>query len=423
MDKKTECEKSLTNKFKVGILGNDPCPPVGKGTYKVANVCKKIPYVYYTKTSRVSKAEFKEAINDLYLPLSFPKHIQKYYMIPKCKVSGIPKKTDVETAVVDKLTPMIDAMRELGGKNVINMYLEFITRYLSDISIVNPNDLWQIISTDFKVDNMMISGKKIYITDFTPARANQDGTFDIITTPIFVLGNDFPGYDFLFKYSAYEISNIAYEICFLCILTSLYFMSQATIGLNKGYDNRKTEDYAFNALEKLAQSMKNKTLSTRIELMYNVLEKENIMGLKVWLKLNPFTKRKPAPKPKPVPKPKTPKPTSSDSPCHVFLKAMKSSSPTVINPVTGRKINKRDKDGNPTALIKKLVKECGGEEKVRKSKSNRPDSPCHVFLNAMKSSSPTVINPVTRRKINKRERNGNPTALIKKLVKECGGSI
>lgn len=140
---------------------------------------------------------------------------------------NIPKKMDMETAVVSKLTPVIDAMRELGAETVINMYLNFITNYLSDISKINPSDLWQVISTDFKIDNII--AMKFYITDFTPARDTGNGTFYVIRTPVFVLGANIPDFRYNGIYTTYQISKITYEIFFLCMLTSLYFMTRMKV--------------------------------------------------------------------------------------------------------------------------------------------------------------------------------------------------
>lgn len=410
MSKKKMCEKSLIDKFKLRG-SNDPCPPRGKGTFKVANVCDASPNVYYTKTSGVSKTEFKEAIDDLYLPLTFPKQIQKYYMIPKCRISGVPKKTEMETAVVNKLTPVIDAMRILGWKNVIKLYLKFIKSYLSDISLLNPNDIWQVISTDFKVDNIMIdvSEERFYITDFTPSRANENGSFDLIMTPIFILGDDILEYDYTKKYSPYDISKLAYDICFLCILTSLFFMVNAGHAISLDYSNKDVENYAFGRFEDLIYSLPRKnTLTIRIQTMFDALDK-SVLKLKEWNMLNPFVNKK---------SPKSVSQKSSGIPCHVFLKAMKSSSPTVINPLTGKKIKKKDQGGNPTTLVKKIMSGCQ-EKKPRAFKHKGSRSPCHVFLKAMKSSSPTVINPLTGKKINKKDQRGNPTALVRKIIKSC----
>lgn len=59
------------------------------------------------------------------------------------------------------------------------------------------------------------------------------------------------------------------------------------------------------------------------------------------------------------------------------------------------------------------------EEKDKRSDPEESDSPCHVFLSEMKTSSPTVFNPLTGKKINKKDKNGKPTALIKKIIKYC----
>ena len=149
------CPKSITDKLKVN-KNIDPCPPRGQGTYKVANVCQSNPYVYYTPSRGISARDFNDAIDDLYLPFSFPENIRKFYMLPKCKIDKVEKKTDLKTAVVDKLSPVIDAMLISGPEKVIESYIQFISEYLENISKITPEDIWQVVSTDFKTDNIMI---------------------------------------------------------------------------------------------------------------------------------------------------------------------------------------------------------------------------------------------------------------------------
>lgn len=335
---------------------NDPCPPRGKGTFKVANVCINNPYVYYTKTSRISNRDFKDAIDDLYLPMQFPKILQKYYMMPVCRVDGIPKKINVETAVVEKLTSVVDAMRELGSDKVIRSYIKFVEGYLKDVSKLNPDDIWQVVSTDFKTDNVMVdlSSKRFYITDFTPAHASDDGTFSLIMTEIFVLGHNMTDYSPSKKYNNLDMSKISYEICLLCALTTLCFMIGASEALET---TSKTafEDRAYDWLEKIekrCRSLKIRKVSDRIKYVVGEISRNyKEYDVSKWLSVNPFSRRSPGAGGKQTRK-------KRDAPCQVFLKAMKSRAPVIINPVTGKKINKRDSKGRPTALIKKLIKQC-----------------------------------------------------------------
>jgi hypothetical protein len=109
---------------------------------------------------------------------------------------------------------------------------------------------------------------------------------------------------------------------------------------------------------------------------------------------------------------------SVSKPCRDFLKEMENNSPLVINPLTGNVISKRDAKGKPTALIKKLLERCKPSGKAASRKSSMT-GPCGVFLKAMQTSSPTLINPLTGKRINKRDANGKPTALIKKIQERC----
>jgi hypothetical protein len=416
------CSKTIIENIKVKGK-NDPCPPRGKGTFKVANVCEKYPYVYYSP--RGSIKEFKEAIEDLSLPFAFPKMIQKYYMLPKCKLDSVPKKVSSNTVVVDKLTTVGDAIENVGGAKVIKSYIKFISSYLSDISKINPQDIWQMVSTDFKVDNIMVdvSKNRFYITDFTPARAREDGTFDIIMTSLFVLSDDFTDYDERKKYNQHDISKITYDICLLCMLTTLYFMVQTASMVDSGYSVDISEDAAADETDDLYRG-NNKTLRTRQEYVLAKLSKIkykdiDLSVVKEWFSQDPFAVKY-VREPKKVMSRK-----SEDSPCKTFMKAYKGSSPKVVSPVTGRMVNKFDKNGNPTPLIKNLLKQCEGSKSVFRQKSKKvmsrksSDTPCKTFMKAYKGSSPTVVNPNTGRKINKKDKNGEPTALIKKLIKQC----
>jgi serine/threonine protein kinase len=444
MDKIKYCDPILAKR-----LETESCPEGGRGTFKVSNVCENIPYVYYTKSGKVSKDEFAESINDLYLPLTFPESIRKYYMIPICRLKEIPGKIKMETAVVEKLTSLEDAMKILTPLQVIKSYIQFVDDYLEDVSKLAPEDVWKVISTDFKPDNVMmdVSSKRLYITDFSPAYESSNGTFTMIVTDIFTLGElstrDFNRFR---KYTKLEISKLSYSICLICMISTLCYLLFCADAMTKK-KLKRLYVYAYEKIDELIETVEKSKLDrlsdkTLYLLSYisNAYRKYDVSR---WMLQTPFSKKPPQAKPADDPcsefmrginlgeatvrnpdtgrmivtKDARGRPTtlikklisrcSSDSPCDKFLEEMKNSSPTLINPDTGKKINKRDARGRPTALIKKLISRCSS------------DLPCDKFLEEMKNSSPTLINPITGKKINKRDVRGRPTALIKKLIKQC----
>jgi hypothetical protein len=358
------CSANLVGKL--SIKKSDPCPAVGKGSYKVANVCKSNPYVYYTPRS--SKKGFRESIDDLLFLEKMNKKLRDFYMIPKCVLqNGVPGKTDEKTVVVSKLTGIPEYM-ERKPDELLQTYTDFVTRYLKDVSKHNSDEIWKVVSTDFKPDNIMVDGKtgKIYITDFSPMRQHVDGFYSYVTTPIFVLGNDFNDFKLNKKYTPLQISKIAYHINLLCVLSTLYHLISTRNLLTSGHTFRNAESLAFHALDDLV-NRKDKSLASRQKAVMKGLRKlshapVDMSVVETWLTINPFGKRpsaiersrqtkKPTPAKKPTKK-------SSKSGCSSFLSALKRQSIKAVNPITGRQILKKGPDGKPTALVKKLVKHC-----------------------------------------------------------------
>jgi len=350
----------------------DPCPPVGKGTYKVANVCKSSPYVFYTP--RQSKPGFRESIQDLTLLNTFNKDLRKFFMIPKCVLEkGVPGKTEETTVVVSKLTSLLDYM-ERKAEHLLETYIDFTHKYLKAVLKTNPQDIWQVVSMDFKPDNLMVNGRtgKMYITDFSPMREHKDGRYSYVTTPLYVLGDDFSDYKINKKYSALEISQVAWNAGLLCILTSLYHLICIRNHLATGVSPKTAEDLGFDQLERLFR-VRARDLASRQKNVMKALRNLHHTPVDMdivesWLTMKPFGRRTPlivrartAKKNRKEPQSQKSKSRSASKPdCKSFLSGLKRSSVSkVVNPLTNRMIMKRGADGKPTALVKKILKHCG----------------------------------------------------------------
>jgi serine/threonine protein kinase len=349
------CSPSLIRK--IVSKRSDPCPPVGKGSYKVANVCHKSPYVYYTP--RASKRGFRESIDDLMIPESFDRELRAFFMTPLCILpKGIPKKTDERTVVVNRLTGVLEYM-ERKPDQLLQTYTDFVRRYIQQIYKMDPSEVWRLVSTDFKPDNLMIDERdeRLLITDFTPVRKHEDGFFSYITTPMFVHGDDFNDFKEGKKYTDLQMSEISYHIFILCALTSLFHLISTRNHLTSGYTARDAENQGYQDLNDLF-SPKNRTLHSRQQTILRALRKIShapidMAVVESWLANTPFRKRKSI-----IERSRKPSKKGSKTGCTTFLSALKRRSTKAVNPITGRQILKRGPDGKPTALVKKLVNHC-----------------------------------------------------------------
>lgn len=363
-----DCAATLANKFTIN-KGKDPCSIVNKGSYKKANICEKLPYVYYTPKG--SKKEFKEAIQDLELIDKFDGRIKKYYMSPLCVLEkGVPGKTDQKTVVVSKLVDMLSVL-EKKPKVLINNYIEFVTGYLKEVSKFGPSEIWRIVSTDFKPDNLMIDKDtdNILITDFSPMRKNRDGTFGCIVTPVFVFDYNYKDYSSNKKYTDLEASKIAYHTCLLAMLVTLFYFLGVAEYIKDGLSTEKADDKILTKVEKMpfkqAKTLHDRQILILKELRSMFKTQVDMSVIESWVTINPFGRKastihqaKTSEKKSPKISPRGRSSEGSSTKCSKFLSSIKSRATTVVNPLTGRKIMTRTANGVYTPLIKKIIRSC-----------------------------------------------------------------
>jgi serine/threonine protein kinase len=344
---------------------SDPCPVRGKGSFKAANVCDKSPYVFYTPVA--SKGGFRESIDDLMILEKFDKKLRSFFMTAKCVLpNGVPGKTNEKTVVVNKLSSLFDFMQTKQDR-LLQIYVDFVTRFLKEVGRMNKEDIWQVVSTDFKPDNVMIDPKKeqMFITDFSPMRKDVREFYSYVATPYFIMGDNFKEYSWNKKYTSLQASKIAYHISLVCMLSSLFHLISVRNYMTSGNTIKESEDLSFDIMHKMYEKSPS-TLAAREKSLLKALRKlphapVDMDIVESWLTMDPFKTGKSVISKSRVSKKKVSpqaKKKSSKPGCSSFLAALNRSSIKLTNPLTGRQILKKGPDGKPTALVKKIMKHC-----------------------------------------------------------------
>jgi serine/threonine protein kinase len=294
-------------------------------------------------------------------------------MTPKCLLpAGVPTKTNYSTVVVEKLTSLSDYMTsETQARKLIGKYVDFVTDYLSQLQNVKPEDVWMVVSTDFKTDNIMIqkNTEQLFITDFSPMRKHRSGRFYYVTTPIFVFKDDFTDFNPNKVYADLQISKIAYKISLLCMLTTLMHLILGTINLKKKISSQDALWEAYDMMENF-NPYTIKTLTSRqnhvVKFLQTYSEYFDLKTVRKWLKISPFGTRKTvirrsrsSRQPQPVAAPKSKVVTKGKSmACREFLARLQGSGSRLTNPITGKQILKVGANGKQNPLVKKILQYC-----------------------------------------------------------------
>lgn len=344
---------------------SDPCPVRSKGSFKAANVCDKSPYVFYTPVA--SKGGFRESIDDLMILEKFDKKLRSFFMTAKCVLpNGVPGKTDEKTVVVNKLTSLFEFMQTKQDR-LLQIYVDFVTSFLKEVGRMNKEDIWQVVSTDFKPDNVMIDSKKenMLITDFSPMRKDVREFYSYVATPYFIMGDNFKDYSWNKRYTSLQASKIAYHISLVCMLSSLFHLISVRNYMTSGNTIKESENLSFDIMHKMYEKAPS-TLTARQKMLIKALRKLphtpiDMDVVESWLTMDPFKTGKSVIARSRVSKKKVSpqaKKKSSKPGCSSFLAALNRSSVKLTNPLTGRQILKKGPDGKPTALVKKIMKHC-----------------------------------------------------------------
>jgi serine/threonine protein kinase len=364
----SNCSAAILKKV-TPTKSSDPCPARNKGSFKAANVCEKSPYVFYTPSS--SKRGFRESIEDLMLLEKFDKKLRSFFMTAKCVLpNGVLGKTDEKTVVVNKLTNLFEFMQTKPDR-LLQIYVDFATRFIKEVGRINKEDIWQVVSTDFKPDNVMIDPKKeqMMITDFSPMRKDVKGLYSYVATPYFIMGDDFKEYSWNKKYTSLQASKIAYHISLVCMMSSLFHLISVRNYMTSGNTIKESENLSFDIMHKMYEKSPS-TLAAREKSLMKALRKLSHAPIDMdvvesWLTMDPFktgqsviakarvSKKKSSKKVSPKAGKRSSKPG-----CSTFLAGLKRSSIKLTNPLTGRQILKKGPDGKPTALVKKIMKHC-----------------------------------------------------------------
>lgn len=356
------CSNLIESKFALKV--EDPCPAVSSGSFKVANVCKADPYVYYTPTQGTRAQDFNEGIDDIkYIDKLDPK-TKKFFMASICDLkNGVKDKTTLSTIVVEKLIPVETYLESHSPAKFLTKYVKFISSFLRELNNYDVADYRKIITTDFKPENIMVNKTgRIFITDFSPLRQRTGDRWGYVATPLFLLGDDFVDYAPLGRYTSQEISIIGVKMFVLTALTTLYHLARVVKLYSGGLKMKTAIDQGFSNLYALRKSKK-KTLIERIEFMMETLKGElsskDMTEVGKWIKI---VNKIQTPQPKGVigkgkltaggkQSKKTPE-TLSKSKCQEFLKKAKAGKLTLTNPITGRQIAANG------AVAKRIMKQC-----------------------------------------------------------------
>lgn len=323
----------------------DPCPAVGKGSFKKANVCKTSPYVYYTPVKSIEG--YKESIQDLVILDKFDADIKKFFMTAKCSLPNIPKKSNHATVIVDKMVSIPSYIKENPSYPVVDKFISFIDRFLKQVVKYNPEDIWEMMSTDLKTDNVMINPENgnMYITDFSPARHRDGDYYSFISTPIFTIMDDIKDFSYSKKYTKKQISVITLDIFILTALTTLYHIYFINENLKKKLSVKVSEDRAFDMLEKIPgkRSMNLNMLQREVLKALRKLDGIDMGNVESWTTVKIGKRRATITRTRV---------SRSANKCEEILSLARSSKVKVTNPLTGRTILRKG------AAFNKLVRNC-----------------------------------------------------------------
>jgi serine/threonine protein kinase len=432
----TNCSSALLGIF---TKKPDPCPAKSKGSFKVANVCKFHPYVYYTP--RGSVKNFKDSIDDVLLVERFDPGVKRFYMSVKCVLpNGVPGKGTERSVVVEKLTPLETIIKTRPDINLIAMYSDFVTEFLTEVMKFAREDIWELLTTDLKPDNLMYSERegRLKFTDFSPIRKTDKGTSSIVSTPTFSILDNFSDYSSHKKYTDLQLSNFGLNLFLITAMTSLIYIN-AAVNAWKSTKVSNINDFGWTSLDNVLDSavsiLDPRSTSTDDMISFLLDEVDSAVSRNLQLVCSNWvstTRGKAkgkavmasAPSKGVIVRSKSKAPSSGDK-CREFMKEVKGTDPKVKNPFTGRMV---ERDGQ---AFKKLVAKCGGRASqaqsqakkapsrgvIVRSKSKAPSSgdKCREFMKEVKGTDPKVKNPFTGRMV---ERDGQA---FKKLVAKCGG--
>lgn len=360
------CTKAFEDKLSLRL--EDPCPAVSSGSFKVANVCKVDPIVYYTPAPGSRPQDFNESIEDIKYLDKLDTKMKRFFMTAICDLKhGVKDKTKVSTVAVGKLIPVEDYLDSHSPTKFISRYVKFINDLLREIKHYNVTDYWKFITTDFKLDNMMVNNTgRIFITDFSPLRKRSGNRWGYVATGAYLLKDNFKDYNPLNKYTDEEISIIGIKMFLLTTLTTLSQLINIAVFIRNGFRGKTAVNKSWTDLYRLGDRNPSDNLDGRINFVLNSLlgnlSPKDARIVRSWAKILQTKIGKTAPILKKAKLTAGPSVGASGpsriglniskTKCQEFIKKAKDGRLKLTNPITGRQIAANG------AVAKKIMKQC-----------------------------------------------------------------